>query len=75
MFLLFFLILVLPKYMKIYSVRKQHPMHGSRFLSMICTVIRSPLDALTNYIAALLHAFATSLCNLSHYQKVSQNAQ
>ena len=56
--------------MKIYSVRKQHPMHGSRFLSMICTVIRSPLD-----IAALLHAFATSLCNLSHYQKVSQNAQ
>ena len=69
MFLLFFLILVLPKYMKIYSIRKQHPMHGSRFLAMICTVMRSPS------IAALLHAFATSLCNLSHYQKVSQNAQ
>ena len=70
MFLLFFLILVLPKYIKIYSIRKQHPMHGSRFLFMICTVIRSPLHVIT----ALLHAFATSLCNLSHYQKVSQKA-
>ena len=56
---------MLPKYIKTYSIRKQHPMHGSRFLFMICTVIRS---------AALLHAFATSLCNLSHYQKVSQKA-
>ena len=49
--------------MKIYSVRKQHPMHGSWFF-MICTVIPSLFDALP-------HAFSTSLRNMSHQQKSS----
>ena len=64
MFLLFFLILVLPKYMKIYSVRKQHPMHGSRFLSMICTVIRSPLDALISLPYCMHLLLACVICHI-----------
>ena len=63
MFLLFFLILVLPKYIKIYSIRKQHPMHGSRFLFMICTVIRSPFNVSLLYCIHLL--LACVICHIS----------